>query len=132
MLTHADFSSIQKYPDTWIPMDKLSIIQVSMISNHPWYPSIHGIQLSGYQKKWYLLILICNLDHFCLNEHACLFVFYVDLGFRWIYFHFPKNKPKQIYIHICMPRKSYLFSAGGRSITRYVHYVDNMSRVGGP
>ena len=42
-----------------------------------------------------------------------------------------KNKPKQTY-HICMPRESYLFSAGGRSITRYVHYVDNMSRVGGP
>ena len=33
-------------------MDKLSIIQVSMISNYPCYPSIHGcIQLSRYQKK---------------------------------------------------------------------------------
>ena len=35
LVNFVDFSSIQKYPDTWIPMDKLSIIQVSMISNYP-------------------------------------------------------------------------------------------------
>jgi hypothetical protein len=55
LVNFVDFSSNQKYPDTWIPMDKLSIIQVSMISNQESmvsnYPSIHGIQISGYQKK---------------------------------------------------------------------------------
>ena len=45
LVSFVDFSSIQKYPDTWILMDKLSIIQVSMISNYPWYATIHDIQL---------------------------------------------------------------------------------------
>ena len=51
-----DFSSIQKYQDTWIPMDKLSI------SKYPWYITIHGIQVSmvskysDVRKKGYPLI----------------------------------------------------------------------------
>jgi hypothetical protein len=77
LLNFVDFSNIQKYPDTWIPMDKLSMIhillsmvsnyssihdiQLSMVSN---YPSIHGIQVSmvskypDIRKKWYPLIPI--------------------------------------------------------------------------
>ena len=51
------------YSDTWIFIEKLSIIQQSMISKYPWYPSIqvsvthipiNGIQLSKY--SWYLSI----------------------------------------------------------------------------
>ena len=46
LVNFVDFSSIQKHSNIRIPMNKLSIIQVSMLSNYPWYPTIHDIQLS--------------------------------------------------------------------------------------
>ena len=93
MLPHfGKFCWFFKYPDTWIPMDKLSIIQVSMISNYPciqlskypWYqlsmvsnyPSIHDIQVSmvsnypDIRKKWYPLIPTCMCDWTVSGAHS--------------------------------------------------------------
>ena len=75
LVNFADFSSIQKHPDTWIPMDKVSIMQVSMIS------TIHGIQLSKYptiqismicKYPWYPSIWISEKSDFTELFHSGL------------------------------------------------------------
>ena len=46
-------------------MDEPSIIQASIISNYPWYPSIHDIQLFKISKyPWYPTIQVSMISNY--------------------------------------------------------------------
>ena len=118
LVNFVDFSSIQKYPDTWIPMDKLSAV-----SKYPWYPTIHNIQafmVSNYpdirKSGIYSSLSVIQIIFVLINMHVCLFFMSTWVLDESTFIFQRINQNKYPYMHA----KKKLFVFGRRSFNNQI------------